>query len=254
MKKTFVEDWTPLKDIDLCRAFVGFSHKGYKVIPVSPSEDFLFTEFQVAADTPVVGSLGLVRNGLRQLKTAFPFFPPYPNPLRRFMDREPKESSLSAVLTESQDLGFHPVFVKPSVDKGLFRGFVVRGTQDLLNAEHAPDDTRVWKLREIPWLAEYRMFFLRGSLIWTSFYKGDPAVAPDSYTMRRIATAASNIEADAFSLDVGVAHFPTRPEKIRNPTLLITANDAFSFEGYGLPPDLYANMLEARWEQMTRRY
>ena len=107
-------------------------------------------------------------------------------------------------------------------------------------------------MRPIEWLSEYRMFVHNGEVVGMKHYAGDPFIFPDPVVLEKMVKRAQAMVQSAYALDVGVAHFPERPEKIRTPTLLVEANDAYALGAYGLSPLVYVNLIESRWHQMMQ--
>ncbi len=231
-------------------AFKGFYNRGYEVRPYT-AEQLHGQTLSLTAETIVHGSINDVRAALKQIGVAPPRYETYPHVLRKFMDRPPVEVSLSKVKEAVQSPGFKPCFIKPSQEHKAFTGLVVSKFSDLISIAHVPDNFRVWKLHVIEWLSEYRAFIHHGEMVGLRHYKGDPLVFPDAAVVRKILRTAKAIPQIAFSIDIGVANFPERPELIRTPTLMVEANDAHSLGAYGLPSHLYSQMIEDRWKQMV---
>jgi hypothetical protein len=230
-------------------AYRGFHNRGYEIRPYTPKQMSLGA-LPLTRETIVHGGVEQVRAALKQLGVAPPRFETYPYSLRKFMDRNPSDTTLGAVIEAVQAPGFKPCFMKPQ-DQKAFTGLVVSQFSDLLKITHVPETSRVWKLPVIEWLSEYRAFIHKGELAGMRHYKGDPLVFPNASVVRKLIKAAKVMPQVAFSLDVGVANFPHRPEQIRTPTLLVEANDSHSLGAYGLPSHLYCQMIEDRWKQMV---
>lgn len=231
-------------------AYKGFYNRGYEVRPYT-SEEMNEGRLPLTKETIVHGGVHEVRAALKQLGAAQPRFETYPYALRKFMDRNPQEVLLSSVVEAVQVPGFRPCFIKPSQEQKAFTGFVVSKFADILQVTQVPENYRVWKLPVVEWLSEYRGFIHKGELVALRHYKGDPLVFPDASVVQKVVKAAKVMPQVAFSVDVGVANFPERPELIRTPTLLVEANDAHSLGAYGLPSYLYSQMIEDRWLQMV---
>jgi len=198
---------------------------------------------------------GEVRSVLRALHmvgvSRTPYVDSYPNPLRRYMDRSPSEIFVSDLRTELHQPGFRPVFVKPSREHKLFDGKVIHTMGDFLSLAHLPPRTLIWRVPFVNFLSEFRVFVHNGDIIGVKHYAGDPLVFPDPAVVKKIVIASRSLGHKACGIDVGVAHFPERPELIRTPTLLVEFNDAYSLGSYGLNSCLFAQMIEDRWEQMV---
>jgi hypothetical protein len=232
-------------------AAYGFRMRGYEVLSFTENE-LRGRAVPLSKETIVAGGIGCVREALRQLGVRSPENFDYPHCLRQdFMDHPPRQTTLQAIHDALASKDFHPVFIKPVEEHKAFTGRVIREFKDLLPTSSLPPEFKVWALSAIKFLSEHRVFILKGDVVGVRHYAGDPLVFPNGDTIKRMVRKAKVMDQAAYSLDVGVAEFPERPEKIRNPTLLVEANDAFSLGSYGLPSHLYVQMIEARWKQMV---
>jgi len=222
----------------------GFRDLGYAVQP--------FTSQNLPIDSGVVayGDEATIRFLLKRARKTPPEILRYPYCLRaQFLDRTPSEVALRVVAESLHLPNYRPVFLQPSRDPFLFSGKVISTLDDLLSLGNLPDATPVWKSQVIPFLSEYRAFVHRGELVGMWFLKGDPLVFPDSETVRRMIRSAKTMSQIAFSLDIGVARFPERPEKIRTPTLLIGAHEIYEANSFSLDSAALAQMSIDRWNQ-----
>lgn len=235
------------------KAARGFYARGYEVIPFTSNQLF-GGELPLSRGTIVCGGVRQVRKALELIKTRPPDLLGYPHCLRRgFLDSEPMERTLAAVTNLVQTPEFRPVFIKPSRRPKLFTGMVISEFVDLLKLDGIDPTTKVWTMRPVEFLSEYRVFMHKGEMVGMKHYKGDPLIFPDEKTLRKLLRRAKAMVQVAYALDVGIANFPERPEQIRNPTLLVEANDAHSLGAYGLPSWIYVQMIEDRWHQMMKR-
>lgn len=234
------------------KAARGFYERGAEVLPFH-YDAMVGGEVPLTRETIVFGGVSAVKTALEQLDIQPPTVMDYPHCMRRgFMETVPVEKTLAQITEQLQRPGFSPVFIKPSRQHKLFTGLVIGGIEDILKVVGVPEDTKVWVMRPITYVSEYRVFIHHGKIVGMSHYKGDPLVFPDVHRVKKMVTRAKAIQAVAFSLDVGVASFPARPEPIQNPTLLVEMNDAYALGSYGLPQWKYVQMIEDRWNQMTR--
>lgn len=242
-------DWA---NENLYKAAHGFDMRGYEVIPYTTNQLF-DGELSLSRETIVCGGVHQVRKALELIKTRPPDILDYPHCLRRgFLDSEPVEKTLAQVIEGVYREGFKPVFIKPSRDHKAFNGLVVSEFADLLKINSADPETKVWIMRPVEFLSEYRIFMHKGKMVGMKHYTGDPLIFPDEKTLRKLLRRAKAMVQVAYALDVGIANFPERPEQIRNPTLLVEANDAYALGAYGLYTWIYVQMIEDRWHQMMK--
>jgi hypothetical protein len=190
---------------------------------------------------PEVGIHGFVGDAFTALKLIGAPLPApldYPEELAEFRQRRIWRTTLDAVNVGD--------FVKPVRHK-LFTGRVWGGgIADRLATEGVPGvapDEPVWCSEPVTFVAEFRCFVLEDKVLDVRRYKGDWSKAPDRNVVTRAAMAYGSAPA-AYSLDWGVA--------ADGRTVLVEANDAFALGAYGLDPVLYARMISARWEEMTK--
>lgn len=231
----------------------GFRERGYEVIPFTEN-DLRGGKLPLSRETIVHGSINMVQAALKQVGVRLPELLDYPHCLRRgFLDREPQEAKLKQILEKFHKPDFSPVFIKPSRSHKLFTGFVVEEFSDLLKISHVDNEERVWVMPPVEFLSEYRIFVLHGQVVGMKHYSGDPFVFPDPEVLRKMLKRAEALPQAAYAIDIGVAYFPERPEKIQTPTLLVEVNDSFALGAYGLSSWIYVQMIEARWKQIVEK-
>ena len=197
-------------------------------------------------ETMVAGWVKTVHDALRQVGAPVP--PPldYPERLRRHLGRDVQLRTIGQVhdeFVESEQTGSPvPVFVKPLAHK-LFKGHTIERFSHLAETSYLPRDTLVWRSPIVDFTHEYRCFVRDGCLLDVRRYYGDPWVTPDKMTVIHMMREYTDAPV-AYSLDVGVTQ--------SGRTLLVEVNDAYSLGTYGFDGLSYAEMVIARWEEMTR--
>jgi hypothetical protein len=221
-------------------ALVGFDARGTETAPF-----YGFGDIEDIADlgpeVGIVGYIGDVWRALRKLGKPKPEPLDYPHDLAYLLGRALAKEKLGNV-RDKGFLGLEGMFIKP-VNHKVFTGFVMTGSfnDSIRLAPYAPDED-VWLSPVIDFVSEYRCFVLRGEILDVRLYRGDWAKAPDRKTLEG-AVEAWKGQPVAWTLDVGVTP--------RGETLLVEVNDGYSFGNYGLLATSYAQMLEARWEELT---
>jgi hypothetical protein len=217
----------------------GFRARGVETAPFYGFGDLQTLE-DLGHDVGVVGFVGDVHEALRTLGKSVPSPIDYPKSLNGYLDRYLFKAMLGDVFKSTQRL-----FVKP-VQPKLFTGFLWEGPQRaFIRTAGLPNDTEVWISEAIEFLAEYRVFVLDGEILDVRRYKGDWSRSL-SLEHTKEATAAYCREPGcprAFCLDLGVTG--------RSPCCLVEVNEAYAFGHYGLRSELYAQMLEATWQELT---
>lgn len=185
----------------------------------------------------VVGGLGVVRARLRSVGVDASEIN-YPKELRPFLGRRLWKTTIDHVNTE---VGTWPLFMKP-VEGKRFTGCVVAGTRDLVGKGCCGKDFPVICSEAIDFVSEYRCFVRRGEILDVRRYRGDWSKAPSRKVIEQ-AIAAYDSAPAGYAADFGVTS--------DGRTLLVEVNDGYSLGPYGLWPDLYAQLLSARWAQMV---
>jgi len=232
---------------DCAVAAHGFHSLGYKVRPFHADH---LSEVEVSPTSPVMGEVPVVGQSLRMLNRWMPDRLSYPPALRRIMDRQPLRKTLGSVKEMFHTKLLYPIFLKPTRKYNVFSSRVVSSFEDILDISFLPDETSVLVIPALDILSSYRLYMLEGKCVGLTLLSGDPCVQPNSDTLGRLFRHAKKAVQIAYSVDVAVAHFKDRPEKIQNPTCLIGAKDVFSMGCKGLTPELYATMIEKRWIQL----
>lgn len=191
----------------------------------------------------VFGGVRTVRNALIQLGRTPPEPLDYPLALQPFLGRAVTRSTLGAVRRAEGSEDFRPVFMKPIAHTKSFSGCVVRQFKDLIPTASLSDTYPIWTSEVVEFVSEYRCFLLRGNVVGLRMYRGDPLVFPAA-TKVRAAVDAWKDQPAACSIDFGVT--PS------GETLVVETNDGFALGDYGLNPLIFAQMIEARWDEMVR--
>jgi hypothetical protein len=90
--------------------------------------------------------------------------------------------------------------------------------------------------------SDWRVFVVRGVVIGMNFYQGDPLIMPAANTIRLTIGAYQHAPA-GYSADFGITD--------DGRTLLVEVNDGYSLGHGALTGNLYAELLEARWLEIT---
>lgn len=216
-------------------AFDGFQQLGVETAPFYGFGDV--ETLDLGPEAGIVGYVGDYWAALKKLSIPIPNPIDYPEELEEWFGRKIWKATLGEMRQSTQQ-----VFVKPVSEK-LFTGFVWRAQGDQLRVATLPDDAELWVSDRIEFVSEYRCFVKDGDILGARYYKGDWGVAID----RRAVEAAVNAfksSPRSYSLDFGTT--------ADGRTLLVEVNDAYALGNYGLPSVLYAQLLEARWEELTR--
>lgn len=217
-------------------AYDGFRQLGAEIVPF-----YGFGDVEEIKDFgPNVGISGYLVDiwlALKTIQKPKPTPIDYPEELTDYLGRSIKSSTLGEVRKI-----LDPIFVKPKEDK-LFTGYLTRMGDGDRNSVLCPDDTEVWTSDLVKFVTEYRVFVMDSKIIGAHFYKGNWGIVPNRDIIESAVKAFTKAPR-GYSLDFGVTD--------DGKTLLVEANDGYALGNYGLNSVLYARLIEARWEELTR--
>ncbi len=214
-------------------AYLGFLEMGFEV-------DFFEGFRDWSNDEPeniVVGGLGSVRHKLRDLDIPINEIN-YPSELNSYLGRKLWTSTINHVNSEVDSW---PVFVKP-IEGKRFTGKAVYGTADLVGCGCSGEDFPVLCSEVVRFVSEYRCFVRYGQILDVRRYRGDWSIAPDRKVIEQAVRDYASAPA-GYGIDFGVTD--------SGETLLVEVNEGYSLGSYGLQHNLYAQLLSARWAELT---
>ena len=214
-------------------AYLGFTDMGIETTIFSSIDELE----QANREDIVVGGIGVVKARLRNIGVSCHEIN-YPEELQRFLGRRIWPSTIERV---NNGLEPWPVFVKP-VEGKRFTGCVVRGISDLVGKGCCGDNFSVICSDVLDIASEYRCFVRRGEILDVRRYRGRWDVAPDKNVITDAIASYATAPA-GYAADFGVTK--------DGQTVLIEINDGYSLGSYGLWHDLYAQLLSARWSELT---
>lgn len=218
-------------------AFDGFQQLGVEVSPFYGFGDVEGLE-DLGPEVGLVGFVGDVQAALAKMGIPRPAPMDYPEELRPWFHRKIERSTLGAIRRSVE-----PAFIKP-VEEKLFTGFVWRGPgMEAVRIATCADDVEVWVSKPVKFMSEYRCFVMDDEVIGVKHYKGDWSRALDQRSVEA-AVKAYRSSPRAYALDFGVMS--------NSRTALVEVNDAYALGHYGLMSVLYARLIAARWEELTR--
>ena len=134
-----------------------------------------------------------------------------------------------------------PVFIKPFEDKA-FTGVLVRSPKDLMGCGRIDEDLPIYCSEPVHFIGEWRCFVRYGRILDVRHYKGRWQVHPDCQLIERAVQDYTSAPA-GYSMVFGLTE--------QGKTLLIEINDGYSLGSYGLFYLDYAELLSARWAELT---
>lgn len=241
LRKIYVRYRDDVPDNPNCYAALdGFRQQGVEVASFQGFGD-LYTIDDLGPEVGVHGFVDDTHTALRAMKKRVP--PPldYPDVLKPWLHRDITKKTLGWV--RGLPVG-QQIFIKPIQHK-LFTGYVWDGGEaSRRRVVTIESDTPIWTSPVMEFLAEYRVFVLRGEILGARIYRGDWGLAPDAAWVKEAVEEYSPHAPVAYSIDFGITP--------AGGTWLVEVNDSYALGHYGLESALYAQMIDARWEEMTR--
>lgn len=221
-------------------ALVGFRLRGEETRLFDLEE---FDTLPLSIGDIVIGGVGPAQRAFKRLGIQVPALDSVPSALTTFAGRKTWRAPVIEA-RRAVERG-EEIFIKPLPDQPkLFTGQPMRSFADLLSTANLPDDAIVECSEFTPFVSEYRTFVLKGKIVGLRHYKGDPLAFPEADRVRA-AVAAYEAAPAGFALDVGVTE--------DGRTLLVEVNDGYALGAYGLPPLVYAALIDARWRELSEQ-
>lgn len=192
----------------------------------------------------IMGGVPSMQGAMKQLGIIVPEPNDYPASLKNWLKRR----VWSTTLREFEEVVFEgleePIFAKPAGRLKNFTGRVVQSAHDLRWMAGASRRQQIWCSEVVPWIAEYRVYVIRGRIVSVDLYDGDLRDAVSRSTIEEaVAEYQQSGEApSAYGIDFGV---------LRNgETALVEANDGYSLGAYNISSADYTNLLFTRWQEL----
>lgn len=218
-------------------AFIGCEQLGIKCVKFDLDD---IGTLQIRKDTPVFGGITAVRYALAQMGIKPPEPLDIPVELIKYTGRDIQFNTLGYFMKN----GKFPLFVKPRKAK-LFVGMIVSSPDELSylsQVDLAGDEQDLIASSVVRFVSEFRVFVANGEIYDCRKYSGTWDAVPDfsfiENTIKNYKSAPAG-----YTIDFGVTD--------SGKTLLVEANDGYSFGSYGLNPTAYLEISIARWNQMV---
>ncbi|MBZ0117270.1 MAG: ATP-grasp domain-containing protein [Sandaracinaceae bacterium] len=197
-------------------------------------------QLALGTGTLVCGDIPTVESALSQLGAVVPDPHDYPEELHPYLRRRVWRSTVGRVLADACDGVVRPFFVKPAARLKRFTGLVIESSADAAALHGVSRAMPVWCAERVRFVSEHRVFVVRGAIVGVRPYEGD---APIDLDVVRGAIALYEPGAPrGYGIDFGVLD--------DGATALVEVNDGYGLGSYGLDPDVYAELVVARWEEL----
>ncbi len=217
-------------------AWEGFFHLGYERIPFTRKQmDFL----PITKETIFVGWIGTVAQAFQTVGAEVPPEVSVPDCLLKYADRKLWTATLGDIRADEH----LQCFIKPLHGHKSFTGHVRNGaTANLFATSMYPNETPILCSEVVNFVSEYRGFVLDGELRGLKHYFGDFTKMIDA---SKVKAAIKDYQGAprAYSIDFGLTD--------DGRTILVEVNDSFALGSYGFNTMVYAQMIEARWDEIV---
>ena len=227
-------------DVNYYMAWKGFDKIGYEVTKFEEDQE---GTIDVTEQTPVFAGVGSCRKIIKRVwGWDYTGINPYPDELMPMMGREVKRAKWVDVREEA--LEGHK-FIKPVIQK-QFTGAVLNTILDTIRTGKMEADHEVYVCGIVNFLSEFRVYVHENEVVGVKHYCGDWEEVPQSNTIKEMIKAYQPSAPIAYGMDIGVIkEFPSYRD------ILVEINDGICLGNYGLDSIHYAEMIAARWLELT---
>ena len=228
-------------------AWKGFVEVGYDVIKFEEDQE---GTIDVTPDTPVFAGVGSCRKIIKRVwGWDYTGINPYPDELMPYMHRKVERKKW--VDAREAALEGH-MFIKPVIQK-QFTGAVLNTLLDTIRTGKVDPDHEVFVCEPVNFVSEWRVYVHEHEIVGVKpyFHKEwyDYQLTPYYKQVEQMVEEYKPSAPMAYGMDVGVIAQPDKSPAAF--TALVEINDGICLGNYGLDPIHYAEMIAARWMELT---
>ena len=235
-------------DSNYYAAWKGFDEIGYEVTKFEEDQE---GTIEVTPDTPVFAGVGSCRKIIKRVwGWDYTGINPYPDELMPYMHRKVERKKWADAREAA--LGGH-MFIKPVIQK-QFTGAVLNTLLDTIRTGKVDPEHEVYVVEPVNFVSEWRIYVHEHEAIGVKHYFGkemyDYQLTPPWTVVQRMIDAYKLSAPVAYGLDIGIIS-QTTETGINTIPALVEINDGICLGNYGLDPMNYAEMIAARWMELT---
>jgi hypothetical protein len=225
-----------IEDDYVFAAYIGFANMGRRIYFFEDPKEISYMDGDV-----VVGTLQSSRYILSSLAIETPNFY-IPSELMKFSGRPISLSDVGSVVKQFKS-DKQPVFFKPINTKEFPAQILSMLPMITWRDQTLSPDTPCWVSPVVDIVSEWRVFVSDKTIVGCQHYLGDFKIYPD---WKIIEECLQSVvwQPKGWTLDFGVTHDGN--------TILIETNDGYSIGNYGLDSQIYAELLQNRWYELTK--
>lgn len=227
-------------DSNYYMAWKGFDEIGYEVIKFEEDQE---GTIDVAENTPVFAGVGSCRKIIKRVwGWDYTGINPYPDELMSHMHRKVERKKWADAREAA--LEGH-MFIKPVIQK-QFTGAVLNTLLDTIRTGKVDPEHEVYVVEPIEFKSEFRVYVHENEVVGIKHYFGDWYMHPCENSVLNMINHYKPVAPIAYGLDVGM--IALQGEWL---TVLVEINDGICLGNYGLDQIHYAEMIAARWMELT---
>jgi hypothetical protein len=135
------------------------------------------------------------------------------------------------------------VFVKPLKFQKDFSGHVINTSVHPWRLNKLPDNYELLCQEVVNFRGEMRFYVINKEIVGASPYRSGVVDYQNYMKFAREAVKKYKSQPAGYCIDIGWMN--------RKALAVVEVNEGFSCGNYGIAPELYAKMIEARWREMT---
>ena len=199
----------------------------------------------LSRETLVAGGLRVVEQAMKLIGMKVPEADNLPQCLAQYRGRDVWTSTWGELLDTYRKSGHpRPLFVKPRRRNKGFPAVALYNADDFEAAAKLPREMEVLVSEYVLFESEWRCYVCEGRLLTICHYQGDAFKFPDPQVIQSALNDFSPMAPAGFGIDFGVL--------TDGRTVLVEVNDGYSLGSYNMNSVEYAELLEARWEQLAK--
>ena len=240
-------------DVNYYAAWKGFDEIGYQVVKFEEDQE---STIEVSENTPVFAGVGSCRKIIKRVwGWDYTGINPYPDELMPFMYRGVKRGKWGDLREEA--LEGHK-FIKPVIQK-QFTGAVLNTILDTIRTGKVDADHEIYLCDMVEFVSEFRVYVHEHEIVGVKNYFGDWANTPQEVDLKTMIESYKPSAPIAYGMDVGIIYDKTGATPGlygRGPfktAALVEINDGICLGNYGLDTIHYAEMIAARWLELTTK-
>lgn len=228
------------QSVDCSIAFHGFEDLEYEVKVFNDWIRFSgadFNEYDVCVGGIDLAHFAFMKMGLKDW-----YLSCYPEPLKQFLFRDIEEMTLKEIIKSLPKNSFIKP-VKPKRFNHIITGKHINLEESFISFLNLDENEKAYVCQKVDFVSEWRVYVRHNEIQAICFYKGNPIVFPNTAVINLMINCWV-ISPCCYAMDVGV---------LRNrETVLVEVNDFYSIGNYGLNHRDYAEMLQLRWDEITK--